>query len=240
MRRPTPSLRTVTRATSRKSTCERCASSPSAKRLAPSAAAPTRSIPDFDFLSPHPTLYKRSSPSLSSSALLRPFTTRCTCLPLTFRLRLPLATSCPAALFITTFPCYSPRFPHSALSVFRYAPPCLCRCKFGGRASVCILTGCYLAPSSEPDDTPTIASYQTSAYTLPSTMDKLLAQLQPSTTALPQAQEHNLFGNVEGDRGVRFGVPAVPDVRPPLPLPCLTLPTHLPARFLSPWCVPTS
>jgi hypothetical protein len=47
-------------------------------------------------------------------------------------------------------------------------------------------------------------------------MDKLLAQLQPSSTALPQRDESALYGNVEGASGVRFGVPQVADVRPRL------------------------
>jgi len=47
-------------------------------------------------------------------------------------------------------------------------------------------------------------------------MDKLLVQLQPSSTALPQRDESALYGNVEGASGVRFGVPQVADVRPRL------------------------
>lgn len=44
-------------------------------------------------------------------------------------------------------------------------------------------------------------------------MNKLLSQLQPSSNAFEQ---ENLFGNIEADKGVRFNVPAVHDVSPPL------------------------
>jgi hypothetical protein len=44
-------------------------------------------------------------------------------------------------------------------------------------------------------------------------MNTLLSQLSPSARSHTQYEEdESVFGNVEGDKGVRFGVPSVPDV----------------------------
>lgn len=142
MRRPTPSLRTVTRATSRKSTCERCVSLPAGKRLAPSALAPTRSITDFNFLSPH-----RTSPLRSSSLRTSP------------SLRLHFYDSSRHAVFVLlSHLAFDPHSPLLVRQLYTSRPPlassplrslCFPICTSvsvsmqvrEGQASVCILTG---------------------------------------------------------------------------------------------------
>lgn len=203
MRRPTPSLRTVTRATSRKSTCERCVSLPAGKRLAPSALAPTRSITDFNFLSPH-----RTSPLRSSSLRTSP------------SLRLHFYDSSRHAVFVLlSHLAFDPHSPLLVRQLYTSRPPlatipilptplsvlsdmhlCVCVDASSGGSSKRMHFDRFatLRPSSEPGHTPTIASSQTTAYTLPSTWTSFSPscsrQQQPSprlrsTTCLETSRE---------------------------------------------------
>lgn len=44
-------------------------------------------------------------------------------------------------------------------------------------------------------------------------MNTLLSQFAPPSSRSPaEREDDHLFGNVEGAKGVRFGVPSVPDV----------------------------
>lgn len=47
-------------------------------------------------------------------------------------------------------------------------------------------------------------------------MNTLLKQFSPASFAQTEVEREELYGNVEGAQGVRFGIPAVPDVSPPL------------------------
>jgi len=75
-------------------------------------------------------------------------------------------------------------------------------------------------PSSPPFPSPSFPLHLSSHLPTPplsaqdsyTAMNTLLSQFSPSSHFGSSEEEDSLYGNVEGAKGVRFGVPAVPDV----------------------------